>query len=389
MKIALVFDGLQYGGIERVGIDYSKLLLSLGHSVTIYNLVPSLNCMEKEFDKNINIMHINFPRYIAPEIYSKYVKRKLGYKLLYLIAYTVMSCLIFFYKMYLGICGKISTKYDTVIAFSGHYNDLTFVANDFLKSKKKICWLHGALYGYAIISDGFLNLYNQIKNLVVLNDLLQEEVLLTNKQLVGLNIKKIYNPSLIASKNVEKMKVSKLREKFGDFFMMVGRLDKQKDQILIIKALEYLKKKYNFNKKLVLVGDGNTRHSLEAYVKEHDLTDLVFFEGNRGDVQNYYAAAHLFTHASPLEGLPTTLIEALYFELPIVATDSIPGVREILGNNQYGLITPIGDFEKMGERIYEMYNNMQLYNLYKFKSKERFHDFSPEKIAEELKCNIL
>ena len=31
MKIAMVVDGLQVGGIERVAADYAKLLLSLGH----------------------------------------------------------------------------------------------------------------------------------------------------------------------------------------------------------------------------------------------------------------------------------------------------------------------------------------------------------------------
>ena len=42
MKIAMVFDGLQIGGIERVGADYAKLLRQLGHEVTILNLMPKL-----------------------------------------------------------------------------------------------------------------------------------------------------------------------------------------------------------------------------------------------------------------------------------------------------------------------------------------------------------
>ena len=37
MKIAMVFDGLGVGGIERVGIDYMKLLSEDGHDVTVYN----------------------------------------------------------------------------------------------------------------------------------------------------------------------------------------------------------------------------------------------------------------------------------------------------------------------------------------------------------------
>jgi len=40
MKIAFVFDGLGFGGIERVGIDYINLCLHMGHEVDIYNLSP-------------------------------------------------------------------------------------------------------------------------------------------------------------------------------------------------------------------------------------------------------------------------------------------------------------------------------------------------------------
>ena len=115
------------------------------------------------------------------------------------------------------------------------------------------------------------------------------------------------------------------------------------------------------------------------------MENTVFFEGNQNDVQNYYKAAYLFVHSSPLEGLPTTLIEALYFSLPIVATDSLPGVREIIENNTYGIVTPVGDCNMMGEAIYKMYQDKELYENYKKKSIKKFKEFSPETIKEQLK----
>lgn len=47
MKITFVFDGLQYGGIERVGIEYIKLLKSRGYEVQVINLNPRLCSIEK------------------------------------------------------------------------------------------------------------------------------------------------------------------------------------------------------------------------------------------------------------------------------------------------------------------------------------------------------
>lgn len=86
MKIAIVFDGLQTGGIERVGIDYVKLMLQMGYEVTIFNLVPSLTEMEREIPSNCKIVNLNFPRKISPELYSKLVK-----KILYVNVHILLS----------------------------------------------------------------------------------------------------------------------------------------------------------------------------------------------------------------------------------------------------------------------------------------------------------
>ena len=75
MKIAMVFDGLGVGGIERVGIDYMKLLSEDGHDVTVYNLVPSANAMESEIEDSITIRHNSFQRKVCPEMYVSLVKR--------------------------------------------------------------------------------------------------------------------------------------------------------------------------------------------------------------------------------------------------------------------------------------------------------------------------
>lgn len=60
MRIALVFDGLGVGGIERVGIHYSKLLHKMGHKVYIYNLKPECKEMEKCFRSIVRYSIIRF-----------------------------------------------------------------------------------------------------------------------------------------------------------------------------------------------------------------------------------------------------------------------------------------------------------------------------------------
>ena len=94
---------------------------------------------------------------------------------------------------------------------------------------------------------------------------------------------------------------------------MVGRMAKDKDQATLIRALPYLKEKYSLKKNLVLVGDGSERESLEKLVQEKQLEKQVFFAGAHYDVQNYYMAASVYAHSSPAEGLPTVLLEAMYY----------------------------------------------------------------------------
>ena len=199
-----------------------------------------------------------------------------------------------------------------------------------------------------------------------------------------LNVHKVYNPSFVKKTVVDEKVVEERRIEYGNFLMMVGRMGADKDQITLIKAYEYIKNKYQFSEKLLLIGDGVMREQLEQYVQEHKLESQVLFMGSQYDVQNWYSAAYLFVHSSPAEGLPTTLIEALSFDLPIVATNSMPGVGEVLDGGKYGEIVPIGDWGKMGEKIYQMYHDKELYMDYKKRSSQRACDFSPDEIKNTI-----
>mgnify|MGYP001031383950 FL=1 len=67
MNITFVFDGLQFGGIERVGVEYIKLLSGRNYEITVVNLRPNLNAMEKEIPTDVRILHIPVSRNLAPQ----------------------------------------------------------------------------------------------------------------------------------------------------------------------------------------------------------------------------------------------------------------------------------------------------------------------------------
>lgn len=387
MKLALIFDGLQIGGIEQVGSDYAKLLQQLGYDVTIVNLNPVLNDMEKKFPQGCSWIKFRYPRGLSSERYAQLVKKGVLGTTCYLIASLVMPFLVSVMKFRFRMKMHPKEKFDIAIAFSGHFNDLDFVAKGFIKSRNRMCWLHGALYSYLLVSDGYLRLYDKIKNLVVLVDDAQEEVLTYNKEF-DLNINKLYNPTFIRTKSINNGHVRSLKEKYGTFVLMVARFDyPHKDQYTVAKMLEVIRTKYGTKVDLVFVGAGPEEDNVRAFVKtfSSDIQKHIHFEGKRYDVQDYYKAAYVLVHASVAgEGLPTVMIEAMAYGLPMVVTDSKTGPREILGDNEYGLLCRIKDAENMAEKVNRLIVNPELYSFYAEKSKDRIKDFSPDAIKYQL-----
>ena len=239
MKIAFVFDSMFYGGIQRVGIDYIHLLKSRGYEVDVYILNPKkTDEIVNELPEDCEIKNMPLPLALCPEAVLEGCQANIWWgKYAFPIIFLLLRIILFGYKCII----TPRRKYDVAIAFSGHLNDLSFVAYDFLKAKKKCCWLHGGLYSYMVIVPGFERLYMKIKNLVVLTDVCQKEVLFFNKFL-HLNIE-IYNPSFIRQKPLNEQKISELRDKYGDFVLMVARLSPPKNHKSLIKAMAYIREK--------------------------------------------------------------------------------------------------------------------------------------------------
>lgn len=380
MKIAFVLDGVGTGGIERVGTRYVKLLTRLGHSVDLYNLKPQFAEMEKNYIDVNHIYHKKFSIWMMPDQYILMVKRWWWGKYLYPICYAFSTILLYAYRMTMGR----RKKYDLAIAFSGHFFDLNFITKNFVISDKKLCWLHGSLMEYLVTASTYGDQYRKIKNLCVLSEANQNSALSMNKFMTNLNINHIYNPIDVENKNINFDHVNELKRQYGDFLLMIGRFENDKDQKSIICAYKIMKDNNWCSDKLIFAGDGSTKMECIRLTEELGLQDDIVFVGNRTDVQDLYTAAKLFIHSSPAEGLPTVLLEAMKYGTPIVATRSMPGVEEILEGDTYGLQCNVADPEDIADKIRTMLDDEALRNHYIKQGNIRIQDFSYEKIRGQL-----
>ncbi len=114
----------------------------------------------------------------------------------------------------------------------------------------------------------------------------------------------------------------------------VGRFAEQKNHEFIIDIFAELHKKSN-KYKLLLIGDGELRQSIEERVSKAGLTDSVIFTGNVNNVPDYMQAMDLFILPSLFEGLPVTGIEAQACGLPCVFSTSITDEVKITDNVEF------------------------------------------------------
>ena len=379
----MVFDKMLWGGIERVGVTYANILNKNGWEVDIYILDPETESIEDEITSNLKIIKINYKlSWCAENAWSLILSHDCyGLEIVaFCIKYFVCKLMKPILYIRYGIHNK---KYDVAIAFSGHIKDLTYVAEGYLKARHKVAWIHGAQYQYNMISPGFFRIYKKIRNLVCLSELCDAECKNYNLK-NGINKVKIYNPCNIEAKIVDNNLVYELRRKYHDFSLMVGRLAKDKDQEFIIRCFKLLNDKYGIRKTLVLVGEGEKEEYLKILVKNLHMEKIVIFLGTRTDVQNFYAAATIYVHAAPLEGFPTVFMEAMFYGLPIITTDALPGARELLGNDEYGLITPVGNIELFVDKLKQLYESPILQKKYCEAGKKRVKRFAPEIISNEI-----
>lgn len=162
----------------------------------------------------------------------------------------------------------------------------------------------------------------------------------------------------------------------GGRILAVGSFKPVKNYPLLFRAFAAMPRT---EARLMLLGQGAGEGALRALVTELGLADRIIFAGFHADPSPYYATADQFVLSSNHEGLPTVLIEALSFGLPVVSTDCPSGPAEILENGRWGKLVPVGDAEALARAMDEALSAPVDHEALKC----RAADFSPEIAARK------
>ncbi len=187
-------------------------------------------------------------------------------------------------------------------------------------------------------------------------------------------------PSAQARLAADPETIRRIRLRWPGRFLIghIGALDNsQKGQLYLIRAARRLASSHP-QLQFVLLGDGKD----EAWLKqEADGLPNLSFEGYVQNVGDWLGAFDMFVFPSLHEGLGSTLLDAMSFALPIVAT-RVDGIPDIVHDGENGLLVPPADDVALAQAIARLADDPGLRARLGASGRGIAADYTPERMAE-------
>lgn len=166
--------------------------------------------------------------------------------------------------------------------------------------------------------------------------------------------------------------------KRGSDLLFVGRISPNKRQEDVIKAFAAYQRTFEADARLFLVGKSSSRkylETLEAFVERLELKNVVITGGVSFDeLLAYYSHCDLFLSMSEHEGFGVPLVEAMLFDLPVVAY-SAAAIPETLGGA--GILTAEKDYDEIAGLVHLALTDEALRQRLAQARRERLEHFRP------------
>ncbi|WP_175443065.1 glycosyltransferase [Halofilum ochraceum] len=137
--------------------------------------------------------------------------------------------------------------------------------------------------------------------------------------------------------------------------LSIGRLAEPKDFPTLIRAFALFRQQHAA--RLVILGEGRLRGTLEALAREHGVAADIDMPGFADNVYAYLSRSRMLVMSSAWEGLGNVLIEAMAVGTPVVSTNCPSGPSEILKDGRLGPLAPVGDAAELARSMTEAWDD--------------------------------
>lgn len=366
-KILFFIHDLKHGGAEKVlvnlvnNMDYDKFDITVmtlfNEGVHIKNLNKNIKykyCFNKTFKANSKILAM-IP---AKWLYKKFIKD--DYDIL--VSYLEGSC-----TRILAACPNENTKKVGWVHIEQKENEFSYA----YRSKREAIESYKKFDNIVCVSksvkQNFIQLSGICKNVEVLFNTNETE------KIKRLSKEEIKNEKFKSDKELKFCGVAKVLPNKG--FM---RLAKVHNKLI----------KEGYKHHIYILGIGEERQKIEAYLCENGLEDSFIFLGFDENPYKYVAKSDMFVCSSFSEGFSTAATEALIVGTPVLTT-LCAGMEEMLGkNNEYGIIVENSE-EGLYKGLKDVLQNPDKISYYKEKAEERGRIFSTDKTVNAVQGMFL
>lgn len=171
------------------------------------------------------------------------------------------------------------------------------------------------------------------------------------------------NDKLFISKKKTSLLYSGVREPVAsnyssdsDFYkiLTVTRFQHPKDFDTLLKAMNAINR-VNNNWVITVLGDGEELEYYQRKTFELGLSDKFKFLGFQKELAKFYKDSDLVILISKSEGLPLSLIEAMSYRKPILASN-VGGVSELIDDGATGYLVPPSDYLALSQSLFKIFS---------------------------------
>lgn len=256
----------------------------------------------------------------------------------------------------MGHHGLVDTKefdllnFDTIFIFSDNQICIPKIHRYLKRKNKKIIYYIGVLKSNSnsFVKKAFMDLLTKrnikcykeanvfAKTPQIIKEL--EEYKVKNIELLPVGLDED-----LLKKDYKQYDKNELRKKFGlnnydKVLLFIGRLEEEKrplEMVKIFKKLNDMDESY----KLIIIGKGKLKDQLFKLINEFKLTDsIIYFESVMNkDIWQFYYISDIFINLNKNEIFGMSILEAMYYECPVIAHIA-PGPEFIIDNYKNGIL---------------------------------------------------
>ena len=169
--------------------------------------------------------------------------------------------------------------------------------------------------------------------------------------------------------------------------LAVGRLVPQKDYPLLLRAFTRIRERRRA--RLIVLGEGESRRSLERLAERLGVRDDVDFAGFKKNPFPFMRNCTVFVLSSRFEGLPGALIQAMACGAPVISTDCPSGPAEIISEGSSGFLVPVGDENRLTEALERLLDDESLRRAFSEAGKKAASAFAVDSMVRQYEEELL